>query len=90
LEVIQEKNTIKEIKIIRGAPCGATWEAAGKLKGASISDAPIQMGLETQFFCTADPSGWDPINEKSPVHLAAELHKAAVIAGLKAVKNRIK
>jgi hypothetical protein len=48
-----------------------------------VETARIRIGLETQFFCVADPSSWDPISGKSPVHIAAELHKAALATALK-------
>jgi thymidylate synthase len=35
-----------------------------------------------QFFCSADPAGWDPIYGKSPVHFAGKIHS-------KALKNAI-
>jgi len=69
---------IANIKILRGAPCGATWKASERVLNLSLQDAVEHMSLETQFFCKADPSGWDPIYGKSPVHLAGELHKAAL------------
>ena len=69
---------IADIKILRGAPCGATWKASKRILNLSLQDAVEHIGLETQFFCKADPSGWDPIYGKSPVHLAGELHKAAL------------
>ena len=47
-------------------------------------EAIIRMGLEAQFFCTADPAGWDPIYGKSPVHFAGDVHSAAL---KKAIKN---
>ncbi len=74
---------ISEVVVRRGAPCGATWEAAARMVGTPVKDAPMRMGLDTQFFCTADPSNWDPIWGKSPVHLAADLHRAALTAALK-------
>ena len=72
------RGRIANIKILRGAPCGATWKASARVLNLSIQDAVEHIGLETQFFCTADPSGWDPIYEKSPVHFAGELHKTAL------------
>jgi len=48
-----------------------------------IDEAPVRIGLETQFFCTANPAGWDPMYGKSPVHFAGELHKAALLKALK-------
>nr|NJM04701.1 hypothetical protein [Desulfobacula sp.] len=40
--------------------------------------ALTRFGLEVQFFCTANPASWDPIGGKSPVHLAADIHTAAL------------
>ncbi len=68
---------VEKVEVIRGAPCGATWDAAEKVKGLSLEDAAIRFGLEVQFFCTADPASWDPITGKSPVHIAADIHTAA-------------
>jgi hypothetical protein len=73
-----EGERIQKITVLRGAPCGASWEAVARMAGASIKDAAARIGLEVQFFCTADPSGWDPMYGKSPVHLAAEIHRAAL------------
>jgi thymidylate synthase len=62
----------------RGAPCGATWDAAARLQGLPVDEASIRIGLETQYFCTANPAGWDPMYGKSPVHFAGDIHKAAL------------
>ena len=69
---------IQKISVKRGAPCGATWEAASRIVGRDIKDAPTRFGLEVQFFCSADPAGWDPIYGKSPVHFAGHIHDAAL------------
>ena len=69
---------ISRIDVVRGASCGATWDAASRMVGMAPDQAIIRMGLEVQFFCTADPSGWDPIYGKSPVHLAGKLHSSAL------------
>ncbi len=83
LDVAVKDGKISEVTVHRGAPCGATWEAARRLKGYRVEEAPVRMGLDTQFFCTADPSNWDPLWGKSPVHLAADLHRSALVAALK-------
>ncbi len=70
-------------RVLRGAPCGATWEAAKQIAGLPVKEAEVRIGLETQFFCTANPAGWDPIYGKSPVHFAGHLHQAAFIKALK-------
>lgn len=74
---------IIRLDVIRGAPCGATWDAAKRLIGGNTEEAARRMGLEVQYFCTADPAGWDPISGKSPVHIAGELHEAAMKKALK-------
>ncbi|GLI34877.1 hypothetical protein DAMNIGENAA_23100 [Desulforhabdus amnigena] len=66
---------ILSLRVIRGAPCGATWDAAERVLGMAAEEAIVRIGLETQFFCTANPSGWDPLYGKSPVHFAGEVHK---------------
>jgi len=65
---------VVEINVIRGAPCGATWEAARRLIGHPVEDAARKIGLDTQFYCSANPAGWDPIYGKSPVHFAGKIH----------------
>ena len=69
---------IAAIEVVRGAPCGATSEAARKVIGLPADDAAVRIGLETQFFCVADPSGWDPLWGKSPVHYAGKRHANAL------------
>ena len=62
----------------RGAPCGATWDAIQRIAGLPAAEAPTRIGLEVQFFCIADPAGWDPIHGKSPVHFAGKVHRRAL------------
>jgi hypothetical protein len=69
---------VRAVRVIRSAPCGATWDAAERILGWPFEDAAVRIGLETQFFCYADPAGWDPMYGKSPVHFAGEVHKAAL------------
>lgn len=73
-EVEIEDGKITAVKVVRGAPCGASWFAVKGLIGHPVEDAARKLGLETQFFCSADPSGWDPIYGKSPVHFAGKIH----------------
>lgn len=79
---------IKRVRVLRGAPCGATWEAAERIKGLEVQEALSRIGLETQFHCIADPSGWDPLWGKSPVHFAADVHTAALEKSLSRLKSR--
>ena len=81
--VTVSKGRIDRIEVVRGAPCKATWEAARRIEGLSVKEAPVRIGLEVQYFCVADPSAWDPISGKSSVHLAGEFHKTALLKALK-------
>ena len=74
---------IANVTVVRGAPCGATWKAAEKMTGIPVDDAAVRIGLETQFFCSADPAGWDPIYGKSPVHFAGKVHNKALESAIK-------
>ncbi len=78
-----KKGRIARLRVIRGAPCGATWEAASRVENLPVGEAITRIGLETQYFCSADPAGWDPIFGKSPVHLAGDIHRKALIRLLK-------
>lgn len=78
---------VEKVDVIRGAPCGATWDAAKKIEGMDAQDATIRYGLEVQFFCTANPAGWDPITGKSPVHIAADIHGSAFKKSLKSQQD---
>ncbi len=73
---------ISRIEVLRGASCGATWEAAVRMVGMTPAEASERIGLEVQFHCKADPSGWDPFYGKSPVHFAAEVHRAGLLRAL--------
>lgn len=77
-EVFLEKDIIKEIRVKRGAPCGATWFAAKKMLGKGVQEALEAMGREAQFCCIADPSAFDPITGKSQVHFAGDAHWVAL------------
>jgi hypothetical protein len=77
-KVVVADGVLEQIHVLRGAPCGATWKASERVVGMESDKAVVRMGLEVQFFCSADPSGWDPIYGKSPVHLAGRLHSAAL------------
>lgn len=77
---------IAKVAVLRGAPCGATWDAAARIIGVPVEDAGTRIGLETQFFCTANPAGWDPMYGKSPVHFAGGLHSAALVKALEQVR----
>lgn len=83
VETRVEGKVLSRLRVIKGAPCGATWLAAQKVEGLPLEEALTRFGLEVQFFCTANPGDWDPIWQKSPVHLAADIHRAVLEKSIK-------
>lgn len=81
-EVDVRNGRLTAARVLRGAPCGATWAAAAKMLGHPVEDAPTRLGLEVQFFCSADPAGWDPPYGRSPVHFAGHVHRTALVQAL--------
>jgi hypothetical protein len=73
-----EGERISSITVIRGAPCGATWDILERMVGVTVQEAESLLPREIQYLCTADPSGFDPITGKSPVHYAGYVHRAAL------------
>jgi thymidylate synthase len=73
-----EDGKIAHIKVDRGAPCGATWEAIVGIIGMSVDDAMTKLPLKVQQNCYANPAAFDPISGKSSVHYAGYVHIAAL------------
>ncbi len=82
-----ENDRISQIEVVRGAPCGATWEAVKNLIGCPVEEAMTRLPRQVQYNCYANPSAWDPISGKSPVHYAGYVHIAAL---KKALEQSIK
>ena len=88
-EVEIEDGKIVDVKVVRGAPCGASWLAVKGLIGHPVEDAARKLGLETQFFCSANPAGWDPIYGKSPVHFAGKIHSKELAKAIDRVMSAL-
>ena len=69
---------IAAIKVKRGAPCGATWDVLARVVGLPLDEAVSTLAREVQYICYADPSAFDPISGKSPLHYAGDVHAAAL------------
>ncbi len=73
-----ENDRISQIEVVRGAPCGASWEAIKNLIGCPVEEAMSKLPRQVQYNCFANPSAWDPVSGKSPVHYAGYVHIAAL------------
>ena len=65
---------IAKVEVTHGASCGATWQVIETLLGLTPSAALECVAREVQYLCQADPSNFDPISGKSPVHFAGHIH----------------
>lgn len=77
-KVILDRERIAALRVVRGAPCGATWDVLSRVVGTGIEEALSLLPREVQYLCVADPSRFDPISGKSPLHYAGHVHKAAL------------
>ena len=73
---------IKEIDVIRGAPCGATHFVAQKLLGADVLESPTKASLFVQTYPCLASRMKDPELGKSLIHLAAYITKGAILKSL--------
>jgi len=78
LRITTKKGLVSNVEVIRGAPCGSTWHAAGGIVGADVREAPASSGLLVQQYPCRAIRGI-----RGGIHKAAELHKIAVENALK-------
>lgn len=83
----QESRKIKKIFVRRGASCGATWLVTSKLIGLTVDDALECVAREVQYLCSADPSNFDPISDKSSLHVAGNVHAKALRRAIESLKK---
>ena len=73
-----EKDRISCLEVVRGASCGATWLITPRIVGLSPEEALERVAREVQYHCKADPSAFDPVSGKSPLHYAGDVHTQAL------------
>ncbi len=84
IDVRIDDGKIVDVKVKKGAPCGATVEAAEKIVGMNVSDAIQKFPLEVQYLCRAE-TGYDVAkSKKSPLHIAGDVHIEAIKRAVKA------
>ncbi len=77
IEVEVDRGLVKRVKVKKGAPCGATWEAAEKIINMKVEEALTRFALEVQFICRGR-GFYEVKGKKAPLHIAGELHKEAI------------
>jgi hypothetical protein len=75
-------NVIRDLRVRRGASCGASWQVIPRLVGLPTDAALACIAREVQYLCAADPSSFDPVTGKSALHVAGKVHAAALAKAL--------
>lgn len=86
--VVLEQGRIRSLKVVRGAPCGATWDVVEQVTGLEAETALTTLPREVQYLCSADPGNFDPISGKSQLHYAGDVHVAALEKALAATGKK--
>lgn len=82
---LDEEGKIATVEVTRGAPCGATLEAAKAVIGLTPEEAIPKMGLATQFNCYAKAN--PNVFLTNPLHVAGDVHAAAFKKAVSASKK---
>jgi hypothetical protein len=88
-KVTLEHGRIASLEVLRGAPCGASWEIVSRVVGVKIEEAMSLLPREIQYLCTANPGSFDPVTGKSPVHYAGYVHRAALRKALEQAGKKV-
>jgi hypothetical protein len=78
---------ITGLHVRRGASCGATWQVIPRMIEVPVDEALSTIGREIQYLCKADPSAFDPVSGKSPLHFAGKVHMAALKKAFSMLQN---
>jgi NAD-dependent dihydropyrimidine dehydrogenase PreA subunit len=79
---IEGKQYIKNINVIRGAPCGSTWYVSDQLIGFPLEDAELESGNKIHNYPCVASMATDTIVGDTILHLAGYKIKEAVKEGL--------
>jgi thymidylate synthase len=79
---IEGETFIKNINVIRGAPCGSTWYVAQELEGFPLEDAELESGNKIHNYPCIASMATDSIVGDTILHLAGYKIKEAVKEGL--------
>ena len=79
---IEGETFIKNINVIRGAPCGSTWYVAQELEGFPLEDAELESGNKIHNYPCIASMATDSIIGDTILHLAGYKIKEAVKEGL--------
>ncbi len=88
LEMKTEDGVVKEVRVLRGAPCGSTWYLAERLPGTRVEDAADRAGLLVQTYPCLASRRVDRFFSDAPIHIAGRVAQRAVEDALKESSRR--
>ncbi len=84
LDITTENGLIKDVKVLRCAPCGSTLYGAEEIIGLKEEEAPSAIGLAIQHYPCRAVRG-----TKDGIHTSARIHKEAVEKALDCWRTRL-
>jgi thymidylate synthase len=79
---IEGDKFVKNIKVIRGAPCGSTWYVAKELEGFPLEDLELESGNKIHNYPCIASMATDSVVGDTILHLAGYKIKEAVKRGV--------
>jgi len=83
VEIVVENERVKEVRVIRSAPCGSTYFVAEALKGTKAQDAEEKSGILHHNYPCLATMNMDRQFHDTLMHRAGYLTKQAVSRALK-------
>lgn len=87
LKVTAEDGVVKGVEVVRGAPCGSTWNLAERLPGTRVEEATDRAGLLVQTYPCLASRRVDRFFSDAPIHVAGRVAQRAVEKALKPGKQ---
>jgi hypothetical protein len=82
LSLETEGDTVRRVKVLRGAPCGSTWYMAERLPGAKVEDACARAATLVQIYPCLASRQIERLLSDAPIHVAAHLVQKAIKSAL--------
>ncbi len=80
---LDEFGRLKDVRVVRSAPCGATYFVASGLKGIDAREAPRMAGYLTQIYPCLSSRGLG-----GGIHKAGKIHMLAIERAIRRARSR--
>jgi hypothetical protein len=87
LEVESEAGVVKNVAVLRGAPCGSTWFMAERLAGTGVEETGAKAGTLVQIYPCLASRRVERLLGDAPIHIAGHIAKKAVEKALEDEKR---